>query len=298
MRCSSLVKSPPMPCCAHPTWVGVWRLLFWCSSVCIGCGCPSAVLVSSRLTHRTCVPHGSPLIVRAGGSCPRVFVTLRLLFDGSCRRAFRIHLGCDRTSGSKLLQHVLKGCCEKITLWVFAGHWLRAPRTRGWTDCVLHRGHVTLESPAHAGMDRAVWRQPTPCSDPGKPGPVGDGDPHTPGTLTPEHKKRGRPPPTLLAGDGPLRSPWLMLAAHSLQERRPLRGGGVQVTQVTVLGVAYRSTTFSCARLHAVATTAVAVAGLVPLSGHHQRAPCISSMRVRDSETGRAALRSSAKVRS
>src|SRR5699024_12745747 len=83
-----------------------------------------------------------------------------------------------------------------------------------------------------------------------------------------------------------------------LQERRPLRGGGVQVTQVTVLGVAYRSTTFSCARLHAVATTAVAVAGLVPLSGHHQRAPCISSMRVRDSETGRAALRSSAKVRS
>src|SRR5699024_10109550 len=93
------------------------------------------------------------------------------------------------------------------------------------------------------------------------------------------------------------RSPQL-LAAHSLQERRPLRGGGVQVTQVTVLGVAYRSTTFSRARLHAVATTAVAVAGLVPLSGHHQRAPCISSMRVRDSGTGRAALRSSAKVRS
>ena len=160
MRCSSSAKSPSTPCCTHPTRVGAGRLSFWCSSARVACGCPSVVLVSSRLTHRTCVPHGPPLIVRAGGSCPRVFVTLRLLSDGSCRRAFRIHLGCDRTSGSKLLQHVLKGCCEKITLWVFAGHWLRAPRTREWTGALRELPPGPGESPAHAGMDRRGARLP------------------------------------------------------------------------------------------------------------------------------------------
>ena len=151
MRCSSSAKSPSTPCCTHPTRVGAGRLSFWCSSARVACGCPSAVLVSSRLTHRTCVPHNPPLTVRAGGSCPRVFVTLRLLSGGSCRRAFRIHLGCDRTSGSKLLQHALKACCEKITLWVFAGHWLRAPRTRGWTvDDFVALGHE-VEKPRARG---------------------------------------------------------------------------------------------------------------------------------------------------
>ena len=81
-------------------------------------------------------------------------MTLRLLSDGSCRRVFRIHLGCDRTSGSKLLQRALKACCEKITLWVFAGHWLRAPRTRGWTGLKSIVAAPINESPAHAGMDR------------------------------------------------------------------------------------------------------------------------------------------------
>src|SRR5699024_9781949 len=70
-RCSSLVKSSPMPCCAHPTWVGVGRLLFWCSSVRVACGCPSAVLVSSRPANRTCVPHNPPLTVKAGRVSPQ-----------------------------------------------------------------------------------------------------------------------------------------------------------------------------------------------------------------------------------
>src|SRR5699024_526251 len=170
---SSSAKSPSTPCCTHPTRVGAGRLSFWCSSARVACGCPSAVMVPSRLTLRTCVPHNPPLIVRAGGSCPRVFVTLRLLSGGSCRRAFRIHLGCDRTSGSKLLQHALKACCEKITLWVFAGHWLRAPRTRGWTDGTGADYVRGVESPAHAGMDRSPTRRSVKSSR--EPRARGDG---------------------------------------------------------------------------------------------------------------------------
>src|SRR5699024_10580412 len=173
MRCSSSAKSPSTPCCTHPTRVAAGRLSFWCSSARVACGCPSVVLVSSRLTHRTCVPHGPPLIVRAGGSCPRGFVTLRFLSDGSCRRAFRIHLGCDRTSGSKLLQRALKACCEKITLWVFAGHWLRAPRTRGWTAVLQDERWRPDESPAHAGMDR--WPRVCAARWGGEPRARGDG---------------------------------------------------------------------------------------------------------------------------
>ena len=106
-------------------------------------------------------------------SCPRVFVTFRLLSDGSCRRAFRIHLGCDRASGSKLLQRALKACCEKITLWVFAGHWLRAPRTRGWTVRVADDLRAKIESPAHAGMDRCRTVRSTTAA--GEPRARGDG---------------------------------------------------------------------------------------------------------------------------
>src|SRR5699024_9816187 len=34
----------------------------------------------------------------------------------------------------------------------------RAPRTRGWTAGLGSAPPVGVESPAHAGMDRAVWR--------------------------------------------------------------------------------------------------------------------------------------------
>ena len=71
MRCSSSAKSPPMPCCAHPPRVGTGRLSFWCSSVRIACGCPSAALVSSRPANRTCVPHNPPLTVKAGRVSPQ-----------------------------------------------------------------------------------------------------------------------------------------------------------------------------------------------------------------------------------
>jgi len=49
----------------HPGRRGVF--VVWCSSVRIACGCPSAVLVSSRPAHRTCVPHNPPLTVKVGG---------------------------------------------------------------------------------------------------------------------------------------------------------------------------------------------------------------------------------------
>src|SRR5699024_4318215 len=75
--------------------------------------------------------------------------------------------------GRSFSEYALKGCCEKITLWVFAGHWLRAPRTRGWTD----QGQATTtsggESPAHAGMDRPVLQGPFLPS--GEPRARGDG---------------------------------------------------------------------------------------------------------------------------
>ena len=56
---------------AHTPRVGTGRLSFWCSSVRIACGCPSAALVSSRPANRTCVPHNPPLTVKAGRVSPQ-----------------------------------------------------------------------------------------------------------------------------------------------------------------------------------------------------------------------------------
>src|SRR5699024_549059 len=182
-RCSSPAKSPLMPCCTHSTRVGAGCSSFWCSSACIACGCPSAVLVlkqthalhlratqsisdcgngwgfvlvralaatwgsesirNGSVAHHTfdwgeleqAAPRATsaPMLFSAGWVCSAVTsfsshevqrlrrefphhlvhdfrgdlgqpVFVAALLWRSCPKAFRIHLGCDWTSGAKLFR--------------------------------------------------------------------------------------------------------------------------------------------------------------------------------------------------
>src|SRR5699024_6484611 len=68
------------------------------------------------------------------------------------------------------------------------------------------RSHEQVNDPLRHLSPTGVRTKPTWTRDGGGPS-VGDGDSQPPGTLTPEHKKRGRPPPILLAGADPSFSP-------------------------------------------------------------------------------------------